>query len=571
MASAPRETRTSSHDGTSASEGPPGRPSQTEPGGEKKGFKFPTAFTVLAIVLLLVWIASFFVPAGVYNTNPSTGAPVPGTYHKLHSCSAVAAGDVALSVPSPGEAGIAPSDTQSAPGAKVTPKPGENCVDTAFTYRFKQLWNAPPNGLYGVEAANGFVGPWEQGFLYGSAAIFFFVLAVGAFITVTMKTEAIQTGIGRLALRFRHSGSVLIALLMGIFALGGTSYGMWEETLGFFVLLVPLALALRYDRIVAAAIIFLGAGTGVIGSTVNPFATGVASDSAGISIGDGIGLRIALWVVLLSIAIAYVLWYARRVRKNPEKSIVGVSEQDAAEAQTLVQDVPPLTTRQKVVLTLFAGTFLTMIYGFIPWNDLWQEGFGKNFPLPTFADFYFPEAAGLFLVMAVVIGVIARLGEEGTVSTIIAGASDFLGAALIIVLARGITVVMRNAFMTDTILHWMENAVKDSSAGTFGILAFLVNIPIAFLVPSSSGHAALVMPILAPLADFAGVSRAVIVTAFQSASGFVNLVTPTSAVIMGGLALSKVGYDRYLKFVWPYLIAVFVVVCAFVGIAAATS
>jgi uncharacterized ion transporter superfamily protein YfcC len=571
MASAPRETRTSSHDGTSASEGPPGRPSQTEPGGEKKGFKFPTAFTVLAIVLLLVWIASFFVPAGVYNTNPSTGAPVPGTYHKLHSCSAVAAGDVALSVPSPGEAGIAPSDTQSAPGAKVTPKPGENCVDTAFTYRFKQLWNAPPNGLYGVEAGNGFVGPWEQGFLYGSAAIFFFVLAVGAFITVTMKTEAIQTGIGRLALRFRHSGSVLIALLMAIFALGGTSYGMWEETLGFFVLLVPLALALRYDRIVAAAIIFLGAGTGVIGSTVNPFATGVASDSAGISIGDGIGLRIALWVVLLSIAIAYVLWYARRVRKNPEKSIVGVSEQDAAEAQTLVQDVPPLTTRQKVVLTLFAGTFLTMIYGFIPWNDLWQEGFGKNFPLPTFADFYFPEAAGLFLVMAVVIGVIARLGEEGTVSTIIAGASDFLGAALIIVLARGITVVMRNAFMTDTILHWMENAVKDSSAGTFGILAFLVNIPIAFLVPSSSGHAALVMPILAPLADFAGVSRAVIVTAFQSASGFVNLVTPTSAVIMGGLALSKVGYDRYLKFVWPYLIAVFVVVCAFVGIAAATS
>jgi uncharacterized ion transporter superfamily protein YfcC len=572
MASAPRETRTPpSHEGASVSEEPPGRPSQEEPGGDKKGFKFPTAFTVLAIVLLLVWIASFFVPAGVYNTNPSTGAPVPGTYHKLHSCSAVAAGDVALSVPSPGEAGIAPSDTQSAPGAKVTPKPGENCVDTAFTYRFKQLWNAPPNGLYGVEAGNGFVGPWEQGFLYGSAAIFFFVLAVGAFITVTMKTEAIQTGIGRLALRFRHSGSVLIALLMGIFALGGTSYGMWEETLGFFVLLVPLALALRYDRIVAAAIIFLGAGTGVIGSTVNPFATGVASDSAGISIGDGIGLRIALWVVLLSIAIAYVLWYARRVRQHPEKSIVGVSEQDAAEAQTLVQDVPPLTTRQKVVLTLFAGTFLTMIYGFIPWNDLWQEGFSKNFPLPTFADFYFPEAAGLFLVMAVVIGVIGRLGEEGTVSTIIAGASDFLGAALIIVLARGITVVMRNAYMTDTILHWMENAVKGSSAGTFGILAFLVNIPIAFLVPSSSGHAALVMPILAPLADFAGVSRSVIVTAFQSASGFVNLVTPTSAVIMGGLALSKVGYDRYLKFVWPYLIAVFVVVCAFVGIAAATS
>src|SRR5205809_949481 len=143
---------------------------------------------------------------------------------------------------------------------------------------------------------------------------FFFVLAVGAFITVTMKTGAIQTGIGRLAMRFRHSGAVLIALLMGVFALGGTSYGMWEETLGFFVLLVPLTLALGYDRLVAASIIFLGAGSGVIGSTVNPFATGVASDAAGITIGAGIGLRIALWVVLVTSAIGYVIWYARRVR-----------------------------------------------------------------------------------------------------------------------------------------------------------------------------------------------------------------------------------------------------------------
>jgi len=320
----------------------------------------------------------------------------------------------------------------------------------------------------------------------------------------------------------------------------------------------------RYDRLVAASIIFLGCGAGIIGSTVNPFSTGVASDSAGVSIGTGIGLRIALWVVLVAAAIGYVLWYARRIREHPEKSIVGVSETDAADAQKLVEDVPRLTGRQTLVLILFIGTFLVMIYGFIPWNDLWQEGFGKDFPLPTFHDFYFPESAGLF-------GLIARLGEEGTVTTIVAGASDFLGAALIIVLARGITVVMRNAYMTDTILHWMENAVSGASSSGFAILAFLVNIPIAFLVPSSSGHAALVMPILAPLADFAGVSRALIVTAFQSASGFVNLVTPTSAVIMGGLALSKVGYDRYLRFVWPFLIVVFVVCCAFLGISAATS
>jgi uncharacterized ion transporter superfamily protein YfcC len=542
------------------------------PADAPKGrFRFPTAFTVLFLVLVLVWIAAFFVPAGKYKTDPATGAPKPGTYYKLPSCSAVAAGGgTELNVPSPGETGTAPGDAEHAPGATVTPEPGVNCVDTSFSYRFKQLWDAPPNGLYGVEGPNGTVGPWEGGFLYGSAAIFLFVLAVGAFITVTMKTDAIQTGIGRLALRFRSSGYVLIAILMTIFAIGGTTYGMWEETLGFFVLLVPLALALHYDRIVAASIIFLGAGAGVIGSTVNPFSTGVASDAAGVSIGEGMGLRIALWIVVVGLGIGYVIWYARRVNRDPAKSIIGVSDSDATDAQKLVGDVPKLTGRQTVVLILFGLTFLTMIYGFIPWNDLWHEGFGKSFPLPTFADFYFPEAAGLFLVMAVVVGLIAGLGEEGTVTTIVAGAGDFLGAGLIIVLARGITVVMKNAYMTDTILHWMENAVSGSSSGAFAILAFIVNIPIAFLVPSSSGHAALVMPILAPLADFAGVSRSLVVTAFQSASGFVNLITPTSAVIMGGLALSKVGYDKYLRFVWPFLAVVFVVICAFLGIAAAT-
>lgn len=516
---------------------PPPHPPPAEQGTPPRKLKFPTAFTVLAAVLLLVWVASFFVPAGAYDVDPEAGGPLPGSYAELPACSDVT-GDAL-------------------------------CVETGFDQRLKQLWIAPPNGLYGVEDDRGFVSADGQGFLYGSAMIFLFVLAVGAFITVTMKTGAIQTGIGRLAVRFRHSGPVLIAILMAVFALGGTTYGMWEETLGFFVLLVPLTLALGYDRIVAASIIFLGAGSGVLASTVNPFATGVASDAAGISLGEGIGLRVAMWVVLVALAIGYVIRYARRVAADPSRSLVGISTADAEDARGLIDDVPALTRRQKLVLVLFAGSFVVLVYGFIPWNDLWQEGWGRDFPLPTFAAFYFPEAAAMFFVMAVVIGLIARLGEEGTVNTIIAGASDFLAAALIIVLARGITVVMKNTYMTDTVLHWMEDAVSGSSQGVFGVLAMLVNIPIAFLVPSSSGHAALVMPILAPLADFADVGRSIAVTAYQSASGLVNLVTPTSAVIMGGLALSKVGYDRYLKFVLPFVAAAFAVICVFIGAAAA--
>jgi len=503
-----------------------------------KRLKFPTALTVLAIVLGVVWLASFFIPSGVYQLDED-GGPVPGSYQELPECKDA--------------------------------KPDQQCVDKSIVAQFKLLWRAPPNGLYGVESYETHsISAYEEGFLYGSAQIFFFVLAVGAFITMAMKTGAIETGIGRLAKRFSKSPIILVAVLMTIFALGGTSYGMWEETLGFFALLVPLVLALGYDRMVAAAIIFLGAGTGVVASTVNPFATGVASDAAGISLSDGLGLRVVLLLILVPIAIGYVVMYGRRVRTDPTRSLVaGLNPGDATAIAGGGEhvEVPELTGRQKVTLVIFFGAFLTMIYGFIPWNDLWDTFFGTEFPLPTFSDFYFTEASMLFLVAAVVIGVVSRFGEEETVNTIVSGAADFLGAALVIVAARGITIVMKNTFITDTVLHWMEDSVSGSTKGKFAIGAFLVNLPIAFLVPSSSGHAALVMPILAPLAGFAGVPRSITVTGFQSASGFVNYLTPTSAVVMGGLTLAKVPYNKYLRFLLPFLGIVFLIliVAMFIG------
>ena len=354
---------------------------------------------------------------------------------------------------------------------------------------------------------------------------------------------------------------------MSIFALGGTTYGMWEETLGFFALLVPLVLALNYDRLVAASIIFLGAGTGVLASTVNPFATGVASDAAGIDVGDGIVLRVLMFVVLVGLAIGYVLLYCRRIANDPSKSIVGISADDAEEARDLVADVPLLTGRQKAILGVFFTAFAVMIYGFVPWDDVMDTIFGAEWPFPTFETFYFAESS---------VRLHPRRGRDradrqarrgGTVDAIVAGAGEFLGAALIIVLARAVTVVMKDAAITDTIIHWTEDAVSGVSGTVFGPLAMLVNLPIAFLVPSSSGHAALIMPILAPLADFADVARSVAVTAYQSASGIVNYITPTSAVVMGGLVLAKVRYDHYLRFVLPFVGIAIVVVCAFLAAA----
>jgi uncharacterized ion transporter superfamily protein YfcC len=524
----------------------------------QRSFKFPTALTVLTIVLVAVWIAAFFIPAGVYDLDPETGGPIPGTYHELPSC------DEATPAAAPAPSAEPPTPEEPPPSDTPAVLPDEPCSDKSLEHRFDILWDAPPNGLYGVENERGFVGGDEEGFLYGSAKIFLFVIAIGAFITVTMQTGAIQAGIGRLAMRFRHSPQLLVIVLMLIFALGGTSYGMWEETLGFFALLVPLALALKYDRMVAAAIIFLGAGTGVLASTVNPFATGVASDAAGISITDGIGLRIAMWLVLVPIAIGYVLWYGSRVRGDPAKSVV--EQEGEMEAGGEIEEVPPLTGKQQLVLTIFLSAFVIMVYGFVPWHDIWETIFGADFPLPTFRNFYFSEATVLFLVDAVIIGLIAGLGEKGTVDTILAGAGEFLPAALVIVVARGVTVVMKNTYITDTILHWMEDAVSGSSNVGFAELAWIVNLPIAFLVPSSSGHAALVMPILAPLSVFADVDTSLSVTAYQAASGFVNYVTPTSAVVMGGLMLAKVPYNRYIQFVVPFLVIMFVMVCIFMAI-----
>jgi len=277
-----------------------------------------------------------------------------------------------------------------------------------------------------------------------------------------------------------------------------------------------------------------------------------------------------MWIVLVATAILYVLWYANRVKRDHSKSIVGFDID--VEPDEEAGEVAKMSKRQIWALVVFGSAFVVMIYGFVPWNDLWQQAFSKDFPLPTMADFlgdfYFTEASMLFLIAAVIIGIIGGLGEKGTVNTMVAGGADFLSAALVIVVARAITIIMKNTFIIDTILDWMEGIVTGTSSVVFAELAFLVNIPIAFLVPSSSGHAALVMPIIAPLADFAEVSRSLAVTGYQSASGLVNLITPTSAVLMGGLALAKIGYDKYLKFVAPYLGIVLVVVMVFMGLGA---
>jgi uncharacterized ion transporter superfamily protein YfcC len=488
----------------------------TEP--EKKSrFTLPSAYTILFALIVLAAIATWVIPAGKYNLS-AEGEPIPGTYHE------------------------------------VAQKPARILVDSL---------TAPINGLYGIEDAQGNINYYNSGSLFGAIDIALFILVIGGFLGVTMRTGAIQAGIGSLVERMRGRERLLIPVLMGVFALGGTSYGMAEESLAFYALVITVLIAAGYDALTGAAVVLLGCGIGVVGSTVNPFATGIASGIAGVSISDGLVGRLVILIAGLAIGIFFVLRYAERVKKDPSRSLVYDlkaenearfrAESDAGEAT--------LTGTHKVILALFALAFVVMIYGVIPWEDI---GIG----IPTWW-WWFPEMTASFLLFSIIIGLIARMGEGQLTSTFVDGARDLLGVALIIGIARGITVLMNNGQITDTVLHWVERALGDTGEAAFAIVMFGLFLPLSFLIPSSSGLATLAMPITAPLAGFVDVPASLVVTAYQSASGLMNLFIPTSAVVMGGLAIARVPYGTYLRWVWPLLAALTVLIVIVLAVSAA--
>ena len=394
-----------------------------------------------------------------------------------------------------------------------------------------------------------------QGF-YDAVDVALFILMVGGFLGVVMATGAIDAGVSNVVRLLGGREIFLIPVLMILFSLGGTSFGMWEETMAFYPLLIPVFTAAGYDPLVGISVVLLGSGAGVLASTVNPFATGIASGFAGVSLGDGLVVRIIMLVVFDAAAIWYVMAYAARVRNHPERSLTaGLAPAGTAKKGG---DIPALDGRRKLVLALFALVFLVMIYAVIPFDEI-------GLPIPTLS-WWFPELSGLFFVGGAVIGLAYGLGEEKTAETFVAGASELVGVALIIGISRGITVLMDGGQITDTVLYWGERALEGTGSVAFLVLVYLIYLPLSVHIPSSSGLATLSIPIVAPLGQFAGVGGELIVTAFQSASGLVNIVNPTAAVVMGGLALGNVPYDRWLKFVWKLILIFFLLTLGFLAV-----
>lgn len=418
-----------------------------------------------------------------------------------------------------------------------------------------------------------------------------FVMILGGFLGMMTETGALDNGIAVLVQKLKGNEIMLIPVLMLIFSLAGTTYGMCEETVPFYALLAATMMAAGFDPMVGAATVLLGAGCGCLGSTVNPFAVGAAVDAltgVGIEVNQSIiiGLGAVLWIVTTAMSIFFVMSYAKKVKADKGSTILSMQElKDAEEAHgkaaSEVHKEVKLTGRQKGVLIAFAFTFVVMIVGFIPLADL-NEGVANFFDAGAVYDadgnavvqgwsalitglpigqWYFDEASTWFFLMAVLIGIIGGLSEKQIVNTFITGAADMMSVVLVIALARGISVLMANTGLDVFVLDAAANALAGLSGVIFAPMSFLVYFGLSFLIPSTSGMATVSMPIMGPLAVKLGFSPEVMVMIFSAAIGVVNLFTPTSGAIMGGLALAKIEWTTWLKFALKLIVALSVV-CA---------
>ncbi|MBQ3436379.1 YfcC family protein [Candidatus Saccharibacteria bacterium] len=387
-----------------------------------------------------------------------------------------------------------------------------------------------------------------------------FVMVLGGFLAIMAKTKALETGIKILVKKMHGKEYLLILMLMLIFSVLGTTYGFLEESVGFYVLIAATMFAAGMDPLVGVATILLGSGAGVLGSTINPFATGVAVSAmkeAGIEFNQGtiILIAVVLWLTTLAIAAFFVVKYAKKVQRDKGSTFLSLREQAMAEKKyskflETKEGIEKLTGTQIASLIVFALTFIVMIVGFIPWGDFGIEFFDSWTGWLTGAPlgaWWFYEAALWFLLMSILLAIINRQGEHGFVDTFIDGADDMIGVVLVIAVARGASVLMAETSLDNFIIYNASDFLATLPEMAFVPLNYLLHIVLSVLVPSSSGLATLSTPIIAPVAANLGYSTNVAAMTIVAANGLVNLITPTCGAIMAGLALAKVDYSTWFK------------------------
>ncbi|MBB3120589.1 YfcC family protein [Pseudoduganella violacea] len=439
-----------------------------------KKFKLPNTFVLLFAILALIALATWLVPGGKYDTHLVNGKQLidPASFHYIES---------------------------------------------------------KPQGLAALMMAP------IKGFAE-AALIIGFVLIVGGAFAVLQKTEAIDALIKSIARAHSHSRFVraaLIPVFVTMFSLGGATFGMNEEAIPFILIFVPLALALGYDSVVGVSIPFVGSQVGFSAAFLNPFNVGIAQGIAGLPVFSGMAYRIIVWVIATAVTIVFLMWYAARIKRHPEKSPTWMLDcEKRKESQLDLSGFTGMTVQHRLVLWIFVATLGTMVFGVVQFG------------------WYIEQIAALFLTMAILVGIVGRLGTDEMVASFLQGARDLVTTALVIALARGTMILARDANIIDSMLHGLMPLVQSSSPVFAAQKMFLIQSVINFFIHSGTGQAALTMPIMAPLADLVGVTRQTAILAYQFGE-FTTPMIPTSGITVGVLALARIPWLTWARWMVP--------------------
>ena len=361
------------------------------------------------------------------------------------------------------------------------------------------------------------------------AGIIVFILVVGGAFWLLNATGAVASGISRFIAKVGKKDKWVLAALTLLFSLAGAVFGMSEETIPFVGIVVPLAVSMGYDAMMGMLVVYVAANVGFSSAFLNPFTVGIAQGMADLPLFSGMEYRLFCWALLTLLLIVFVVLYARKTRKEPLDSTSGSTQ------------VATLTRRQAWILVVLLATVVLLIVGVTVW------------------EWYLPEITGLFLLMGIVCGIIAGYSANKIAEELIAGARDILSAALVVGFASGIIVILQDGRIVDSILHAMQEGLEGtgpmaSLSAMYGIQAI-----INFIIPSATAKAAITIPIMAPFSDLVGVSRQAMVLAFQFGDGFTNMITPTSGVLVAALAMARIPYTKWVKWVWKMVVVLLVV------------
>lgn len=497
---------------------------------EKKERKFPTAFTVLFIVLIIAAVLTYVIPAGSYDRLQ---------YDSDNS--------QFVRIGSDGEETSLEASQEVLDELNVT-VPLENFVrgdikkPVAIPGSYHQLEQSP-QGFFDVARA-----PIDG--IADSIGIIVFVLLLGGCIGILNTTGTFDAGMAALSRKTKGKEFLMVAIISSLIALGGTTFGMAEETIAFYPILMPIFLASGYDAMVTIAAIYMGSSIGTMFSTTNAFSVVVASNAAGISFKEGMNIRIITLLIGQAISLYYIYRYAKKVKNDPSKSIIA-EEMPRIRKQYLENYDPehtaPFNFRRIGMLVVFMLAFPVMIYGVMN------------------LDWWFEEMSTLFLVVGILLMILSGLGEQKAVNSFLDGAADLVSVALIIGVARAINIILDDGMISDTLLYNASNIISGMNGVLFSTVQMVLFSFLGIFIPSSSGLATLSMPIIAPLADTVSIGRDVVVSAYNFGQGWMAIIAPTG-LILATLEMVDVSYNKWIKFILPLMGIILILSVVMLGV-----